>query len=75
MLKVLIINIRQKQEVKGIRSRKKKIKFLLFEDNMIVYIVTEKAMASHSSTLAWQIPWMEKPVRPQSMGSLRARHD
>ena len=75
MLKVLIINIRQKQEVKGIRSRKKKIKFLLFEDNMIVYIVTEKAMASHSSTLAWQIPWMEKPVRPQSMGSLRVRHD
>ena len=36
---------------------------------------TEKAMASHSSTLAWKIPWMEEPGRLQSMGSLRARHD
>ena len=70
MLKVLIINIRQKQGVKGIRSRKKKRKFLLFEDNMIVYIVMEKAMAPHSSTLAWKIPWMEEPVRLQSMGWL-----
>ena len=30
----------------------------------------EKAMAPHSSTLAWKIPWMEEPVRLQSMGSL-----
>ena len=29
----------------------------------------EKAMAPHSSTLAWKIPWMEKPGRLQSMGS------
>ena len=29
-------------------------------------------MAPHSSTLAWKIPWMEKPGRLQSMGSLRA---
>ena len=35
----------------------------------------EKAMASHSSTLAWKIPWMEEPGRLQSMGSLRVRHD
>ena len=28
-------------------------------------------MAPHSSTLAWKIPWMEEPVRLQSMGSLR----
>ena len=35
----------------------------------------EKAMAPHSSTLAWKIPWMEEPVRLQSMGSLRVRHD
>jgi len=34
----------------------------------------EKAMAPHSSTLAWNIPWMEEPGRLQSMGSLsRAR--
>ena len=32
-------------------------------------------MATHSSTLAWKIPWMEEPGRLQSMGSLRVRHD
>ena len=31
----------------------------------------EKAVAPHSSTLAWKIPWMEEPGRLQSMGSLR----
>ena len=35
----------------------------------------EKTMASHSSTLAWKIPWMEEPGRLQSMGSLRVGHD
>ena len=35
----------------------------------------EKAMAPHSSTLAWKIPWMEEPSGLQSMGSLRVRHD
>ena len=35
----------------------------------------EKAMATHSSTLAWKIPWMEEPGRLQSMGSRRVRHD
>ena len=35
----------------------------------------EKAMATHSSTLAWKIPWMEEPGRLQFMGSLRVRHD
>ena len=35
----------------------------------------EKAMAPHSSTLAWKIPWMEEPGRLQSMGSLRVRQD
>ena len=34
-------------------------------------LVSEKAMAPHSSTLAWKIPWMEEPGRLQSMGSLR----
>ena len=38
-------------------------------------IVSEKAMAPHSSTLAWKIPWTEEPGRLQSMGSLRVRHD
>ena len=35
----------------------------------------EKAMAPHSSTLAWKIPWMEEPGRLQSMVSLRVGHD
>ena len=36
---------------------------------------TDKAMAPHSSTLAWKIPWMEEPGRLQSMGWLRVGHD
>ena len=35
----------------------------------------EKAMATHSSTLAWKIPWTEEAGRLQSMGSHRVRHD
>ena len=35
----------------------------------------EKAMATHSSTLAWKILWTEKPGRLQSMGSQRVGHD
>ena len=35
----------------------------------------EKEMAMHSSTLAWKIPWTEEPVRLQSMGLQRVRHD
>ena len=31
----------------------------------------EKAMAPHSSTLAWKIPWMEEPGKLQAMGSRR----
>ena len=37
--------------------------------------LSEKAMAPHSSTLAWKIPWTEEPGRPQSMGLLRVGHD
>ena len=35
----------------------------------------EKEMATHSSTLAWKIPWMEEPDRLQSMGSQRVGHN
>ena len=35
----------------------------------------EKAMAPHSSTLAWKIPWTEEPGRLQSRWSLKVRHD
>ena len=36
--------------------------------------VLEKEMATHSSTLAWKIPWTEEPGRLQSMGLLRVGH-
>ena len=35
----------------------------------------EMEMATHSSTLAWKIPWAEEPGRLQSMGSQRVGHD
>ena len=35
----------------------------------------EKEMATHSSILAWKIPWMEEPGRLQSMGTQRVGHD
>ena len=34
----------------------------------------EKEMATHSSTLAWKIPWTEEPCKLQSMGSKRVGH-
>ena len=47
--------------------------FLLY---MYMYIhISEKAMAAHSSTPAWKIPWTEEPGRLQSAGSLRVGHD
>ena len=45
------------------------------EFNCYYCVITEKAMAPHSSTLAWKIPWMEEPGKLQSMGSLRVGHD
>ena len=38
-------------------------------------MVSEKAMAPHSSTLAWKIPWAEEPGRLQSMGLPRVGHE
>ena len=38
-------------------------------------LVMEKSLATHSSTLAWKIPWTEKPGGLQSMGLLGVGHD
>ena len=38
-------------------------------------VMLEKEMATHSSILAWRIPWMEEPGRLQSMGSQRVAHE
>ena len=43
--------------------------------DVFICILMGKAMAPHSSTLAWKIPWMEEPDRLQSMRSLRVGHD
>ena len=40
-----------------------------------LYRRLEKAMAPHSSTLAWKIPWAQEPGRLQSMGLLGVGHD
>ena len=45
------------------------VRFLGWEDPL------EKEMATHSSILAWRIPWMEEPGGLQSMGSLRVGYD
>ena len=47
----------------------------LFFKNLILIIYLEKAMAPHSSTLTWKIPWTEEPGRLQAMGSLRVGLD
>ena len=49
------------------------ISFLLISSLLIG--ISEKAMAPHSSTLAWKIPWMEEPGRLQSVGSQRVGRD
>ena len=42
-------------------------------DSWVQQIPLEKGMATHSSTLAWRIPWMEEPGGLQSMGSQKSR--
>ena len=48
---------------------------LLSRITALIVSAWEKAMAPHSSTLSWKIPWTEAPGRLQSMGSLRVGHD
>ena len=45
------------------------------KDMIIVSVLGEKAMATHSSILAWKIPWTEEPGGLQSMGSRRVGDD
>ena len=49
--------------------RETQVRFLGREDPL------EKEMATHSSILAWKIPWTEEPDRLQSTGSKRVGHD
>ena len=46
----------------------------MISDNWLVLCAdTEKAMAPHSSTLAWKIPWTEEPCRPAVHGVVKSR--
>ena len=45
------------------------VRFLSWEDPL------EKGMVTHSSILAWRIPWTEEPVRLSSIGLQRVRHN
>ena len=49
--------------------------FIKIAPIIFIAVQMEKAMAPHSSTLAWKIPWMKDPGRLQSIGSLRAGHE
>ena len=49
--------------------------FISENEKACTFRVLEKAVAPHSSTLAWRIPWTEEPGRLQSTGSLRVGHD
>ena len=51
--------------------KKKKTHFIRW----LYAIILEKAMAPHSSTLSWKIPWTDEPGRLESMGSLRVGHN
>ena len=58
--------------VYGVAQSRTRLKWL---SSSIRYFISEKAMATHSSTVAWEIPWTEDPGRLQSMGSGRIGHD
>ena len=49
--------------------------YFLLKIGTLGFKEVEKAVAAHSSTLAWKIPWTEEPGGLQSMGSLRVGHD
>ena len=61
---------RQPSECEKIIANETTDKGLISKTYKQLIQLTEKAMATHSSTLAWKIPWTEEPDRLQSMGSL-----
>ena len=74
----IMVNKRVQNAVLGCNLKNERMISICFQGkpfNITVIQVSEKAMATHSSTLAWKIPWMEGPGRLQSMGSLGVRHD
>ena len=66
---------RQPSECEKIIANETTDKGLISKTYKQLIQLTEKAMATHSSLLAWKIAWMEEPGRPQSMGLQRIGHD
>ena len=60
---------------KTVTTKLCKLSLLSYKICLHPRLKSEKAMAPHSSTLAWKIPWMEEPGRLQSTGLLRVGHD
>ena len=46
-----------------------------FTPGVVQSVGLDKSMTTHSSILAWNIPWTEEPVGPQSLGLQKVRHD
>ena len=61
--------------VKMIKNLENKMEKMQESINKDVEELKEKAMAPHSSTLAWKIPWTEEPGGLQSMGFQRVGHN
>ena len=66
------IRIRQALNIAPIGSSRLKINSLTMP---LLFLFLENGTATHSSILAWRIPWTEEPGKLQSMGSQRVRHD
>ena len=65
-----LLTLLEAQKVKNLPAMlETRVRSLALEDPL------EKEMATHSSILAWRIPWMEEPGGLQSVGSQRVRHD
>ena len=58
----------------GSKSEKEYVMVVYCHPAYLTSMQLEKAMAPHSTTLAWKIPWAEEPDRLQSIGSLRVGH-
>ena len=70
IVSIIIINFYRNNEMLQIKAF-----YLLTFYIGLLNIHPEKAMTLHSSTVAWEIPWMEEPGRLQSMGPLRVGHN
>ena len=86
-LKSLLMKVKEESEKVGLKLKIQKTKIMTSGpitsweiDGETVETVSDftlggSKMATHSSILAWRIPWTEKPSRLESMGSQRVRHD